>query len=263
MRHPFKYRAPDRTTSLRSSKVLTMLELGAASRILDFGYLRQPISIAQSPKSNALAVPYCDGASLLLVTHLSMLPILTVTKLRSGTSSAVGPNPRSTRTPTGGASPAPGSPVTLLVRPHATLTLHSQRPVKLSDARSYAMSLGEVTEQPHHELSSFRVRGKIFATVPPSGTHLHLFPSEEVREHAFAMYPEFAEKLLWGGKVAGIRVSLAAARPAAVKSLLLASWRYKAPRSLLGPVMNVPPGIRPTRFSAPHGPRTRRDKSEA
>jgi hypothetical protein len=133
--------------------------------------------------------------------------------------------------------------------------------MKLSEARSYAMSLGEVTEQPHHELSSFRVRGKIFATVPPSGTHLHLFPSEEVREQAFAMYPEFAEKVLWGGKVAGIRVTLAAAQPAVVKSLLLASWRYKAPKSLLGAVVEAAPTVRPARLSAPHGTSTRRGKN--
>jgi len=125
--------------------------------------------------------------------------------------------------------------------------------MELSEARSYAMSLGEVTEQPHHELSSFRVRGKIFATVPRSGTHLHLFPSEEVREQALAMYPEFAEKLLWGGKVAGIRVTLTAARSAAVKSLLRAAWQYKAkaPKSLLGTVVRAAPTGRPARVTAP------------
>jgi len=35
--------------------------------------------------------------------------------------------------------------------------------VKLIDARRLAMSLPEVTEEPHFEYTSFRVRGKIFA----------------------------------------------------------------------------------------------------
>jgi hypothetical protein len=135
--------------------------------------------------------------------------------------------------------------------------------MKLSEARRYAMSLDEVAERPHHELSSFRVRGKIFATVPTNGIHLHLFPSEEVREQALAMYPEFAEKLIWGGKVAGIRVNLATAGSVAVKSLLLASWQHKAPKSLLGAVVKATPRTTPSRLSAPHGPSARRGKGGA
>ena len=36
----------------------------------------------------------------------------------------------------------------------------------MADVRTWALSLPESTEQPHHHLGSFRVRGKIFATVP-------------------------------------------------------------------------------------------------
>ncbi|MGH3621598.1 MAG: hypothetical protein ACRDQ5_07385 [Sciscionella sp.] len=41
----------------------------------------------------------------------------------------------------------------------------------VEDARRFALSLPEATEQPHFEMSSFRVRGKIFATVPVDEAH--------------------------------------------------------------------------------------------
>jgi hypothetical protein len=105
--------------------------------------------------------------------------------------------------------------------------------VKLAAVRVLALSLPEVTEEPHHQFDSFRVRGKIFITVPPDQQHVHVFVSEEHREQALALYPEFAEKLLWGGKVVGVRVSLTQAQASAVKSLVLQAWEHKAPKALL------------------------------
>lgn len=54
--------------------------------------------------------------------------------------------------------------------------------LKIGQARRFALSLPEVTEEPHFDKSSFRVRGKIFATVPPGGRHLHVFVDEEQRD---------------------------------------------------------------------------------
>jgi hypothetical protein len=48
----------------------------------------------------------------------------------------------------------------------------------LEEVRRFAMSLPEVTEEPHFDKSSFRVRGKIFATAPTDGEHLHVFVDE-------------------------------------------------------------------------------------
>ena len=98
----------------------------------------------------------------------------------------------------------------------------------LTSVRKFALALPETTEQPHHHHGSFRVRGRIYATFPPEGDRLHLFPSETDREQALAMHPEFAQKLLWGGKVAGLRIDLSTARPAVVKLLLQQAWRHKA-----------------------------------
>jgi hypothetical protein len=92
--------------------------------------------------------------------------------------------------------------------------------MKLATVRTHALSLDAVTEEPHHTYSSFRVRGKIFVTIPPEETHLHVFVGEEDREQALAMYPDFTEKLFWGSKVLGLRVDLAKATPAVVKTLV-------------------------------------------
>jgi hypothetical protein len=104
--------------------------------------------------------------------------------------------------------------------------------MKLSAVRKLAMSLPEVTEQPHFHFSSFRVRGKIFVTVPPEQTHIHVFVDDSQREPLLALYPEFLEKLFWAGKVRGLRVAMASATPAVVKSLVKAAWQARAPRRL-------------------------------
>ena len=105
--------------------------------------------------------------------------------------------------------------------------------MNLEQARRVALSLPEVTEEPHHELSSFRVRGRIFATVPTDGKHLHVFVDEPHREQAVASEPHVFEKLWWGKKVVGVRVALPKARPAVVSDLLRAAWSRKAPKRLM------------------------------
>ena len=91
-----------------------------------------------------------------------------------------------------------------------------------------ALALPDTTEAPHHHFGSFRVRGKIFITVPPGNEHIHVFLSEQDRELALAAYPEFTEKLLWGGKVVGLRVSLPKAKPAVVKTLVRQAYTHKS-----------------------------------
>jgi hypothetical protein len=105
--------------------------------------------------------------------------------------------------------------------------------MKLSAVRKFALSLPEVTEEPHFQFSSFRFRGKMLVTVPPEETHIHVFVPDQQREPALSMYPEFIEKLFWGGKVRGLRVALADARAEVVESLVLATWASRAPRSMV------------------------------
>ena len=100
-------------------------------------------------------------------------------------------------------------------------------------ARKLALSLPEATEQPHFELWSFRVRGKIFATVPPEGGHLHVFVDDDAVRAAVRADASAFEALHWGKKLVGLRVSLANAKPGAVRDLLQASWRRKAPKRVV------------------------------
>jgi hypothetical protein len=79
--------------------------------------------------------------------------------------------------------------------------------MELKTIRIQALSLPEVTEEPHFNYSSFRVRGKIFITVPPDEAYAHLFVGEQDREAALAMYPDFIEKLMWGTRVLGLRLA--------------------------------------------------------
>jgi hypothetical protein len=60
--------------------------------------------------------------------------------------------------------------------------------MKINTVRTYAMSLEAVTEEPHHNYSSFRVRGKIFVTMPPDEEFIHVFVGEEDRQSALALY---------------------------------------------------------------------------
>ena len=108
--------------------------------------------------------------------------------------------------------------------------------MKLAAIRRFALSFPEVTEAPHFQYSSFRVRGKIFVTIPPDERHLHVFVADDVRDQALAIDGEFLEKLLWGGKVVGLRISLATGKPSTVKRLVQQAWSRKAPRALRGDV---------------------------
>jgi hypothetical protein len=104
--------------------------------------------------------------------------------------------------------------------------------MKLAEARRLALGLPEAAQAPHFDYTSFRVRGKIFATSPPDGLHLHVFVDDEERERARELNSDCVEALWWGKKVVGVRVTLAAADAALVRRLLENAWRRKAPKAL-------------------------------
>lgn len=104
--------------------------------------------------------------------------------------------------------------------------------MKIQQARNYALSLPETTEEPHFKYSSFRVCGKIFATLSPNCDYLHIFIGEDQRAPLIATQPDVFEALHWGSKVVGVRVSLAPANAVTVKRLLLESWTRKVPKRL-------------------------------
>jgi hypothetical protein len=97
----------------------------------------------------------------------------------------------------------------------------------LSDVRDSAMQLHGSTESPHHGYTSFRVRGRIYATAPKEGGSLHVFVDEQDRDRMVRLHPGVYERLGWGRKVVGLRVDLERAEPEEVRALLRTAWQRK------------------------------------
>jgi hypothetical protein len=74
--------------------------------------------------------------------------------------------------------------------------------VSAATVRRLALSLPETAESPHHDMTSFRVAGKIFATMPPEGGRVHVFVGDDEVSASIAEYPAAVEELLWGDEAA-------------------------------------------------------------
>jgi hypothetical protein len=107
--------------------------------------------------------------------------------------------------------------------------------MRLDTARRFALSLPETTEEPHFDLSSFRVCKKIFATVPLDGKTLRLrVGAEEVRALT-ENDPAAFEVIHWGKRVVTdwVQIKLPAAEREHVQELLVEAWRLRAPKRVL------------------------------
>ena len=102
--------------------------------------------------------------------------------------------------------------------------------MQLADVRRMAMALLGTTESPHHRYTSFRVRGRIYATAPVDDGLLHVFVDEEDRDRMVRLQPGTYEKLGWGRKIVGLRVDLGRAQPDDVGVLLRIAWQRKLPK---------------------------------
>lgn len=105
--------------------------------------------------------------------------------------------------------------------------------VGAATVRRLALALPETAEAPHHDMTSFRVAGKIFATMPPQGGRVHLFLDDEAVDAYCAEFPDAVEELWWGSKRSGCRVVLAGATTPLLREMLTESWRRKAPKKVL------------------------------
>lgn len=99
------------------------------------------------------------------------------------------------------------------------------------EARQLALALPEATEQDHHGMASFRVRGKIFATVPNDG-HPRVMVEEAEICAAVAEYSTICTESYWGKRLACVVITLAAAPPELLRELLAEAWLRKAPKAL-------------------------------
>lgn len=103
--------------------------------------------------------------------------------------------------------------------------------IHVREVRRLALSLPQTVEQDHWGRPSFRVRDRIFATMPDF-EHLNVMIDPLDVEAATNAEPDACAQLLWGTKVRGVQVNLRVAEPSMVFDLLTAAWRRKAPKSL-------------------------------
>lgn len=104
--------------------------------------------------------------------------------------------------------------------------------IRLSELRKIARSFPEVTEEDHFGRPSFRIGGRIFATLPDM-RHVNVMIDPFDVDGAVRESPEACSVLMWGKKIAGVRVDLDRAPKELVANLLNVAWRRRAPRRLL------------------------------
>jgi hypothetical protein len=101
------------------------------------------------------------------------------------------------------------------------------------DARRVALSLPEAVEQDHHGRPSFRVAGKIFATLWDE-QHMNVMLDEPGILTAVQAHPAICDKVMWGKRLAAVRVDLDAADEALLADVLADAWERRAPARLTG-----------------------------
>ena len=101
------------------------------------------------------------------------------------------------------------------------------------DIRAVALSLPEAEEQPHFERTSFRVRGKIFATLPPDGDLVVLKLLPEVKESLRQSDPDAVIPLPGAWDRGGwTQIAIQRMEAARLADLVRLAWRQVAPKSL-------------------------------
>lgn len=100
--------------------------------------------------------------------------------------------------------------------------------------RQLALSLPETDEAPHHEITSFRVKKKIFASlnIPKARATLHFTLENQDIFSSFSQGSIFPVPNKWG-KFGWTTVELSTVHPELLKDAILVAWRDTAPPSFL------------------------------
>jgi hypothetical protein len=104
--------------------------------------------------------------------------------------------------------------------------------VSAEKARQLGLALPEAVEQDHHGKPSFRVAGKIFATLWDA-EHMNVMLDEDGIRTATHDDPEACSEVWWGKRLAAVRIDLRRADAELLENLLADAWETKAPRRLL------------------------------
>jgi hypothetical protein len=105
--------------------------------------------------------------------------------------------------------------------------------VSHDEARRIALALPHAVEQDHHGRPSFRVAGRIFATLWDE-EHANVMLDEDGIRTAAQAHPGVCEELRWGRRLAAVRVNLRRVDAALLSELYEDAWEGKAPRRLVG-----------------------------
>jgi hypothetical protein len=102
--------------------------------------------------------------------------------------------------------------------------------VTADDARRLALALAGAVEQDHHGRPSFRVGGRIFATLWTT-EQLNVMLDEPGILTATHAHPETCSEVWWGKRLSAVRVALDRAEPDLVGELLADAHEHKSGRS--------------------------------
>jgi hypothetical protein len=102
--------------------------------------------------------------------------------------------------------------------------------VTADDARRLALALAGAVEQDHHGRPSFRVGGRIFATLWTT-EQLNVMLDEPGILTATQAHPETCSEVWWGKRLSAVRVALDRAEPDLVGELLADAHEHKSGRS--------------------------------
>jgi len=96
-------------------------------------------------------------------------------------------------------------------------------------ARELALALPDAVEQDHHGFPSFRVAGRIFATLPSPGRLRAMLDEHGIRSAA-ATWPGSCREFYWDKRLACVEINLTHANETLVHELLNEAWEHKRPQ---------------------------------
>jgi hypothetical protein len=104
--------------------------------------------------------------------------------------------------------------------------------VSPDEARALALGLPEAAEQDHHGRPSFRVGGRIFATLW-SDERMNVMLDDDGILTAIDAAPDACEPVRWGKRLAAVAVLLRRVEAEPLREWLTDAWEQKAPKRLL------------------------------
>jgi len=104
--------------------------------------------------------------------------------------------------------------------------------VSQQQAREIALGLPETIEQDHHGRPSFRIAGKIFATLWDED-HMNVMLDEAGILTGAQREPETCTEFWWGKRLGALHVNLDRVDPTRLADLLTDAWEGKAPSSVV------------------------------